>query len=153
MEKKVPQIFVEPQSNQCESISYFGIGISNDELMKFCKNYQKSEEYGSIIMDCMKGEYDYETVDELIENEGYMDSVCGRDIVGSVGNKLGLQSSIYFTPGDEDYYLIGIPLENGDEMESLNKIQNETTMNAIKKASDLFGVKFGFYSAIAWFDF
>lgn len=151
MEKKVPQTFVEPQSNQCESISYFGIGISNDELMKFCKDYQKSEEYGSIIMDCMKGEYDYETVDELIENESYMDSVCGSDIVGSVGNKLGLQTSI--TPGDEDYYLIGIPLENGDEMESLNKIQNETTMNAIKKASDLFGVKFGFYSAIAWFDF
>jgi hypothetical protein len=82
-----------------------------------------------------------------------MDSNCGRDIVGSVGNKLGLQASIYFTPGDEDYYLIGIPLENGDEMESLNKIQNEATMDAIKKVSDLFGVKFGFYSAIAWFDF
>lgn len=153
MEKKVPQIFVEPQSNQCESISYFGIGISTDELMEFCKNYQKSEEYGSIIKDCMDDEYDYDTVDELIENESYINSECGRNIVGLVGNKLGLQTSNYFTPGDKDYYLLGIPLENGDEMESLGKIQNETTMNSIKKASDLFGIKFGFYSAIAWFDF
>lgn len=151
MEKIISTLFTEPTSTQCDAVSYFGIGIDADNLMAFCKKYQKSDDYGKIIMDCIKGEYDYETVDELDENESYIDSCCGRDIVSSVANKFGLDGVIYFTPGDEDYYLIGVPLGNGNGTEELDKITQK--MESIKNVSDLFGVKFGFYSAIAWIDF
>ena len=91
-----------------------------------------------------------ESVQDMLEN-GFIDSVSGRNFAEGLASKYNLNSDIYFTAGDENYYLIGVQLKIADGIGDLNEINAK--LPNIEKLSDEVGVKYGFYYGIAWTDF
>ena len=150
MEKKISETFNDGQSYKCYSIAYFGIAFDESELREFCRKQENSEKFGKIIKENLE-DYYVSTIDEFEETEGSFNSEMGRNISEGIAAIYGLDSTNGFTEWDTDYYLIGVSLGNGNGVEELSRING--LMPYIMELSDLFGIKFGFYSSVGWTDF
>lgn len=149
MEKTIAGVFAEPMSSQCDSTAWYGIGLDDDLLFDLAKKFVKEGTHKDLIQGLVE-DTNSESVQDMLENS-FIDSECGRNFVDGLASEYHLNSDIYFTASDENYYLIGIPLNIADGIGDLNEINAK--MPDIEKLSDEAGVKYGFYYGIAWTDF
>lgn len=149
MEKAIAGVFAEPMSSQCDSVAWYGIGLDDDLLFDLAKKFVKEGTHKDLIQGLVD-DTNSESVQDMLEN-GFIDSESGRNLAEGLASKYHLNSDIYFTASDENYYMIGVPLHIADGIGDLNEINAK--LPNIEKLSDEVGVKYGFYQGIAWTDF
>lgn len=149
MEKTIPSVFENPMSSQCDSVAWYGIGLDDDFLFDLAKKFVKEGTHKDLIQGLVE-DTNSESVQDMLEN-GFIDSESGRNFAEGLASEYKLNSDIYFTAGDENYYMIGVQLRIADGIGDLNEINAK--LPNIEKLSDEVGVKYGFYYGIAWTDF
>lgn len=149
MEKTIAGVFAEPMSSQCDSVAWYGIGLDDDFLFDLVKKFVKEGTHKDLIQGLVE-DTNSESVQDMLEN-GFIDSESGRNLAEGLASKYHLNSDIYFTASDENYYMIGVPLHIADGIGDLNEINAK--LPNIEKLSDEVGVEYGFYHGIAWTDF
>ena len=149
MEKTIASVFEEPMSSQCEGTAWYGIGLDDDFIFDLAKKFVKEGTHKNLIQGLVE-DTNSESVQDMLEN-GFIDSESGRNFAEGLASEYKLNSDIYFTAGDENYYMIGVPLRIADGIGDLNEINAK--LPNIEKLSDEVGIKFGFYYGIAWTDF
>ena len=149
MEKTIASVFEEPMSSQCEGTAWYGIGLDDDFIFDLAKKFVKEGTHKNLIQGLVE-DTNSESVQDMPEN-GFIDSESGRNFAEGLASEYKLNSDIYFTAGDENYYMIGVQLRIADGIGDLNEINAK--LPNIERLSDEVGVKFGFYYGIAWTDF
>lgn len=149
MEKTIPSVFENPMSSQCDSVAWYGIGLDDDFLFDLAKKFVKEGTHKDLIQGLVE-DTNSESVQDMLEN-GFIDSESGRNFAEGLASEYKLNSDIYFTADDENYYMIGVQLRIADGIGDLNEINAK--LPNIEKLSDEVGVKYGFYYGIAWTDF
>lgn len=149
MEKTIASVFEEPMSSQCDGTAWYGIGLDDDFIFDLAKKFVKEGTHKNLILGLVE-DTNSESVQDLLEN-GFIDSESGRNFAEGLASEYNLNSDIYFTAGDENYYLIGVQLKIADGIGDLNEINAK--LPNIEKLSDEVSVKYGFYYGIAWTDF
>lgn len=149
MEKTIPSVFENSMSSQCDSVAWYGIGLDDDFIFDLAKKFVKEGTHKDLIQGLVE-DTNSESVQDMLEN-GFIDSASGRNFAEGFANEYHLNSDVYFTASDENYYLIGVPLRIADGIGDLNEINAK--LPNIEKLSDEVGVKYGFYHGIAWIDF
>ena len=149
MEKTIASVFEEPMSSQCEGTAWYGIGLDDDFIFDLAKKFVKEGTHKNLIQGLVE-DTNSESVQDMLEN-GFIDSESGRSFAEGLASEYKLNSDIYFTAGDENYYMIGVQLRIADGIGDLNEINAK--LPNIEKLSDEVGIKYGFYYGIAWTDF
>ena len=149
MEKTIPSVFENSMSSQCDSVAWYGIGLDDDFIFDLAKKFVKEGTHKNLIQGLVE-DTNSESVQDLLEN-GFIDSESGRNFAEGLASEYKLNSDIYFTADDENYYLIGVPLRIADGIGDLNEINAK--LPNIERLSDEVGIKYGFYHGIAWTDF
>lgn len=149
MEKTIASVFENPMSSQCEGTAWYGIGLDDDFIFDLAKKFVKEGTHKDLIQGLVE-DTESESVQDLLEN-GFIDSVSGRNFAEGLASEYHLNSDIYFTASDDNYYLIGVQLQIADSIGDLNEINAK--LPNIEELSDEVGIKYGFYYGIAWTDF
>lgn len=148
-EKIISSVCESEMSSQCNSVLWYGIGLDDDLILDLVKQFVKDDTFKDVI-DCLVEDTSSENVQDMLEN-GFIDSESGRNFASNLAKHYHLDSDVFFTSSDENYYYIGIPLGLADGEESLVEI--EARKVNIEGISDDLGIKYGFYHGISWTDF